>query len=371
MEKRVAIISLRYHPAYIQHLIAYAKMLREMGCIPILILHRTYGDPAELSNVGEVRFMDDPAVASKYLCAIMVNASLQNKELMLKLKSLQVKILYLYHEPWNLSLGYLRNEGVLNSIRGALAHRAIVPVLKLADRVILESEYGLNAYRTHDIRYNTRCSYFPQIFDDELNQSTNQGATGKRYFGYIGNVCRAHSFDQFLAFMRTSLAAECNIDFLIATRNRLPDAVLSDPILQRSPEKVVLRSGRPLASSEINDCYARCYCVWNLYRRSTQSGVLPKALMFGTPVIASQIGSFPEHVVEGESGRLLPEYDFNRIMTALKDFRSRASIYHNHCRAQFLRTFHYRSQIETFHKILYEMDSDKSLPVSTSKKAVL
>ena len=46
-----------------------------------------------------------------------------------------------------------------------------------------------------------------------------------------------------------------------------------------------MQDGRPMTDNEINMAYASSIAVWNAYNRTTQSGVMSKAFMFGTPAI--------------------------------------------------------------------------------------
>ena len=50
-------------------------------------------------------------------------------------------------------------------------------------------------------------------------------------------------------------------------------------------DRLKLVVGKPMSNLEINNYFNKSLVVWNAYRRSMQSGVLPKAYMFGTPVI--------------------------------------------------------------------------------------
>ena len=92
--------------------------------------------------------------------------------------------------------------------------------------------------------------------------------------------------------------------------------------------------------------------MWNLYRRSTQSGVMPKALMFGTPVIASKIGSFPEFVIDGFNGRFANASDPNNVLSIANDLREKTAEYAGNCRSSFLETFFYRSRLDELRQLL-------------------
>ena len=53
------------------------------------------------------------------------------------------------------------------------------------------------------------------------------------------------------------------------------------------------------------------------YREATQSSVLNTAFVFGKPVVATRVGSFPEYIEDGLTGLLVPPNDVNKLAEAL------------------------------------------------------
>ncbi len=345
MKKKVALVSLRFNPAFIQHLIAWAKAMKELGHDPEFVLDRAYRNFPELEIVAFLREVNADSLAVAWRYAVFLNPSPDNRNLANTLKEKGAKILYIYHEPWQMSFVYLSGEGILGALRGTLAHHVTVPALKLADTVILPSRYALGEYQKSDAQYNGNAIYLPLIYDDEERATNPRMLEQKRYFSYIGSLCWSHGFDQYLAFVRYSLRRKLNISFLIASRNPIPSRFMNDKLFSRNSDKIEIFCGKPMGNHEMNRYYAESICVWNLYRRSTQSGVLPKAFMFGTPVIAGKIGSFPEFIQDGVNGRFADARDHERIWTAFEDIRSNLSMYAANSRKTFLETFYYRSHL--------------------------
>jgi glycosyltransferase involved in cell wall biosynthesis len=347
----VVIVSLRFNPAFIQFLIAYAKAVQELGHEAVFLLDPGYRRFAELERAAPI-FGIESAHGQSWTHAVLLNPSVRNTDLAIALKRERTKILYVFHEPWQMSARYVRAEGVIPAMKALIAHRATVPVLKLADTVILASSYGLRVYESHDVRFNRNAVYIPLIMDDEAPADVTKSLISKQSFGFIGNPCRAHGFDQYVSFMREAFRREEDLRFLIASRNPLPDTILKDPLIQKNQDRIEVRCGRPLNNEDMNRCYAECFCVWNLYRRSTQSAVLPKAFMFGSPVIASRIGSFPEYVQEGVNGRFAEAGDLAGIKSALVEMRENLATYAVNCRRTFLSTFVYEAQLPAIGRLL-------------------
>jgi glycosyltransferase involved in cell wall biosynthesis len=83
--------------------------------------------------------------------------------------------------------------------------------------------------------------------------------------------------------------------------------------------------------------YLESFCVWNLYKCTTQSGVLPKAFMTGTPVIANSLGSFPDFIRNGLNGEIVDDSrNFEAILRASERIRKNFETYARGCRRSFV-----------------------------------
>jgi glycosyltransferase involved in cell wall biosynthesis len=103
-----------------------------------------------------------------------------------------------------------------------------------------------------------------------------------------------------------------------------------------------VQHGRGLSNDEINLHYLDCFCVWAVYRRSTQSGVMANAFMAGSPVIATRVGSFPEYVVPGVNGEFVDSVgDFGAMLRQAEKMRQDVPAYSEGSRKTFLNTFYY------------------------------
>jgi len=352
MSRRAVLVSLRFTPAIVQHLVAYSKALQELGFTVEAVLDGAYREVTELAGMTRASTEERDLERTSFSHAIFFNVSFDNPALATRMKRAGARIIYIYHEPWEASFAFLRTDGLGIRIKAAIAHRVSRPMLKVADLVLVGSAYGLNAYRRADARYNPSASCFPLIYDDDAGQPAPETAREKLHFSYLGNIARVHGFDQFIRVMRESLKRKSGIRFLIASRFALPEFVLKDDVIRRNLDKIELICGRTLTNEEINGCYARSFGVWNLYRRSMQSGVLPKAFMHGTPVVASRVGSFPEYVRDGFNGRFACGDDPGEVLSAMDEIRERSDEYARNCRQSFLDIFLYKSRLEELRQLL-------------------
>lgn len=352
MSGRTLLISLRSNPAHIQLLIAYAKVIQALGLEAGFMLDPGYSRFSELRNAAPVLESGRAYLSSDWDCAVFMNPALKNLETARELKKRGTRILYIFHEPWQMTLKYVKDEGLRATWKAMLAHRSTVPVLRSADHIILQSSYGLRVYQASDISYNRNASYIPLLYDDDLREDLSSLIQKKRYFSFIGNPCRAHGFDQFLDVARLSFQRNLDIQFLIASGHSLPKGCLADSIFRRNSHRIDVRCGRQFSNDRINDFYAQSVSVWNVYRRSTQSGVLPKALMFGAPVLCSDVGSFPEYVTSGRNGEIVSGSEPEGIIEAFERFQGDLASYATRCRLDFLSTFYYRAHLSDVRDLL-------------------
>jgi|HubBroStandDraft_5_1064220.scaffolds.fasta_scaffold37202_3 glycosyltransferase involved in cell wall biosynthesis len=352
MKSRIAVISLRFNPAFVQHAVAFAKLAREAMHEPAFILDNKYESFPELKAVAPIFGVESARTLDSLTHAIFLNASPENQKLAVELKARNVKLYYILHEPWQISWNFITSEGLQQSIKTLLAHYLTTPVLRLSENVLLASHFGLEAYQKHDVKYNQHYAYFPLIYDDKPIKDVQAVVAKKQYFGFLGSLCRAHGFDHYLSFMRYAFEQGLDVRFLIASRYPLSESIRKQPIIARNLNRIEIRCGRALSNEEMDQCYAESISIWMLYRRCTQSGVLPKAMMHGAPVIAAPIGAIPEQITEGVNGRFSRALDHARTWDAFRDISTAREVYFENCRQTFLTQFYYRSMLPLFEKLL-------------------
>jgi glycosyltransferase involved in cell wall biosynthesis len=208
----------------------------------------------------------------------------------------------------------------------------------------------------------------PLLFDDEIGgERFERMKNYKRSFGFVGTACRSHGFDEFVAFAKYAIRNGSDIPFTIATGVDLTRVLRADSDLSRmvSEGRIRLHHGQKLSNDEINQHYLQCFCVWNVYRRSTQSGVLPRAFMAGSPVLASRVGSFSEYVRTGITGEFVDsDADPAVILEVVESMRKHSLTYVEECRKTFKGIFYWRSNLSKLAEII-ESALSEGCPQST------
>ena len=94
------------------------------------------------------------------------------------------------------------------------------------------------------------------------------------------------------------------------------------------------------------------FVVWNAYARTTQSGVLAKSFMFGTPAIVLR-KNLSEFAVDGQEVTAIEDNtSFEEIEKAVMRITGDFEHYSFAARKRFEEKFYYRQYNETFSKIL-------------------
>jgi len=317
---RILVVSLKFSPGHFSHMVAYTKLFLELGHDAFLFLSKDYSDMVEEQEIPVLFFEENTRYPEADL-VLFHNVSTINHKVADYYKKKGAKIIYVYHEPFDSVSEYLK-EGIKQTIKAVVAHYFSTKLLKLSDLVIVPSNFALKLYQKSDIKYCKNVEVIPLLFDDELKESLD--INKKEYLSYIGHAVVGHAFDVYLDFIKYAYKKGSKLKFMIATRTNLSKYLSKDKTLQEMISKGVLEviHSKSLKNSEINHAYLKSFCVWNVYRRSTQSGVLPKAFMFGTPVLASGIGSFPEYIRDGKNGYIVKKSeDYNHLLVLINEIQ--------------------------------------------------
>lgn len=346
--KKALIISLSPNIGHLSHVIAYNSLFEELGyksaiyVLPQSIKYLPSGVDAHTS----IRSMNE------YDVALMYSPCFKNikEALRIKLNS-KCKLIYVYHEPLGAKQSF-RDAGFswLKTQMIFLKDKVNCLLIKMADHIILSSKKALEHYENgayKKINQNYTC--ISLIFTDENNSKFH--GLSRLYFSYIGTVAADHSFNEFLQFVEWAVRENklTKLKFLIATKSEFE----VPQVLNDSP-RVEIHKGKPLSNEEINEAYASTLVVWNAYARTTQSGVLAKSFMFGTPAVVLK-KNLSEFTMEGQE---VVAIDDNTSFVEIESAVNRVVSDFNHfsvsCRRRFEETFYYRRYNEEIRKLVCE-----------------
>lgn len=343
------IISLKFHPGHFSHLIANYKLFSENNFQSYLYVNEKFNKMDEENNFNKINDKNGLKGLGHVDVAVFWFPSLNNIWEMFRLRFFfGSKIYYVYHEPFESIISYYKSGfGFKKIFKICLINIVHVPILLLSHGVILPSATSFSTYKKKYTWLNNNFSQINLLFDDEA-QLIN--TPDKKYFSYIGTIAADHAFNKYVDFVVSAVENSwlLGLNFQICTSSTMPEREMEilRPYMQTG--RIVINSGKPMKNSEINTYYRESAVVWNAYNRSMQSGVLPKAFMFGAPVVMLRrnANEYLENMNTGvfieDNGNLL------EIKSAVEEMISRKEHYFQECRKMFFDKFYYRNKAKDY-----------------------
>lgn len=347
------VVSLKFNPGHFSHLVANYKLFEDLGYEPCLLVNEAFKTMDEENRLHKICSLSE--IDEKYIkTTVFWFPSLKNISHAILLKArFKSQIVYVYHEPFDSIANYHKGGfGPLKIFRVWLINLVNLFILTLSNCVILPSEGALKLYEKKYKWINKNFQLIPLLFSDELKEPISPSE--KKYIAYIGTVAEDHAFDEFVRFAIEAMKNGWfqNERFLIATGSKLKSDVLNllQPFITEG--KLVVQHGSFMSNPLINSFYRDSTVVWNAYHRSMQSGVLPKAYMFGTPVLVLKKNA-TAFVNDHQTGILIEDNnDHAALRTAVDKIVADKKMFYEHCRNKFLDTFFYEKYLANFKNII-------------------
>ena len=347
------LVSKRFNPGHISHIEANSRLLEEHGFDVRFSVHDGFlafpgcGFKSRLANASDYLHLQ----AGDLFIVWFPSLSVLLDMLLVRLLT-NATVVYVYHEPYTSFAAY-REAGFsrLKALKVTAISWVNWLICRLSNKIILPSERAFNALpaaRTNADRY----AKINLLFSDEAR--AGQLSTPRKFISYIGTIAEDHAFEEFVRLMHASICNKTLVPykFLIATRSHIPERLSS--VIEHGVEsgRLVVQSGTPMSNEQINSFYAQSFVVWNAYKRSMQSGVLPKAYMFGAPVMMSTSNQ-SEYFEEGVHGVLISgDYSTDEFEDAILKMQSGWQTLSENCRNFFLQNFDYRALASTYMNFL-------------------
>jgi glycosyltransferase involved in cell wall biosynthesis len=353
---KALIVSLNPNVAHVSHLIAHYLQFKELGHFPILYIHKNLIQyiPEDFNYLEYNKFK---TCKTKADIAFFYSPAFGNLLEMIKLKlRYKTKIMLVKHEPFDRMVLIDNTSSYWKRLWYMLANLYGCIPIYLSNIIILPSGRAIDLYEKGWLYFNKHYFYLPLQFDDE--SSYDNSTVKRKYFSYIGSigyVTNNHSFDSFLNFIETAIQQEFlkELNFLIVTKN----TVIIDERLQEmiNTGRLSVIEGKPLSNESINFYYKSSFVVWNAYARNTQSGVLAKSFMFGTPAIVLR-RNISEFVKDGDEVAAIDDNNsYDEISDALYEIINNYEHYSNAARKCFLENFYYRKNNAAMKSIMEKL----------------
>jgi len=346
----VLVVSLKFNPGHFSHLIANYNLFLDCGFKPYLYVNKSFNKMDETHKYDKINSFNIVRKLKTVEAAVFWFPSFLNIIDIIRLRIIyKSKIAYVFHEPFDSIKNYYSSGFSFKKIFKIFLINVInIIVVILAHKIILPSSKAFNLYKKKYAFLNKNFSLVPLIFDDEAAPPLVEKQ--KKYFSYIGTIAADHAFDCYIHFIESCMKNNWfpELSFLIATKNEISanEKKIIDPYLKNG--RIVITEGHSMSTEEINSHYGDSLIVWNAYYRSMQSGVLPKAYMFGAAVIGSYHcnNEFVENHITG----VLVDDNKNvfEIKNAVKEILDRKELFFKNCRNNFFENFYYKKRAKDF-----------------------
>lgn len=347
---KTIVVSRNFNPGHYSHLVANYKLLSESGVDTFMYHHSSFN---KMGVIGRERIFNnifELKKLGKIDVAVFWFPSLKNILDVIFLRfSYGTKIVYVFHEPLESASAYLAaGFGWLRTLRILLIGQVNYLLVLLSNIIILPSAKAYSTFEANYLNVHKKNKLIPLLFDNEAERINTLNE--RSFISYIGTIAEDHAFDEYVKFVMQAIANDWfpRYIFLIATKSAVPLAQRTDLSDFVTSGKVVIHESKPMSNEEINNYFNSSIVVWNAYRRSMQSGVLPKAFMFGTPLIVSSCNA-SEFFDDRQHGVMVGgKYDIEELKAAVHDIINNFNKYSSGCREKFLSTFCYKTHQKTF-----------------------
>lgn len=346
---KAILVSHRFNPGHLSHIEANAAMLQEEGYEIEFRLNKLFNAHIQNNNKNSRNhfFQCHNATNNDLFIVWFPSVRAMAEVLYLRLFS-NIKVIYIYHEPFTSISSYLSSGfGIIKTTKIVVVSLISKITSALSHKIILPSCNAFNAIPQAN-RQPKRFAQINLMFLDEAKVINPKQV--RQYISYIGTIAEDHAFDEFinLAYKTIKMSDLLPYQFLIATRSDIPTHLRTKVDYCLNNGRMLVQAGTPLTNAEINNFYSTSLVVWNAYRRSMQSGVLPKAYMFGTPVLVTQ-NNKSEFFSDKIHGIMISNsYSHTEFLNAITNIESNWDSLSYNCRASFIEFFYYLSLKQQF-----------------------
>jgi len=206
--------------------------------------------------------------------------------------------------------------------------------LPYVDVAIMHSRRAMRLFNRRYPKFAGEKKLIPLHFrDDGIDPSAE-----RRYISFLGRADQAKGIDSFFTLVEGMAQENRDVYFQIVTSSPIQTYLEKLSPAARSRLKIVNKPR--LTDGELRAGAANSLAVLALYKETMQSGVIPVALMKGTPVIGTDIEGITEWIRHGETGIIVSiNPSREELWEAVRYIREHIAEMSPKCRQYYLDTF--------------------------------
>jgi hypothetical protein len=350
---KIVIASHKFNPSHLSHIIAISRVYSKHG---YEVYHRVSERYLDLQPEDGLRCITLKELLALNKTDVFI---VYAPSLSALIESLLIKIIknplvfYFLHEPFTGIRSYITaGFGYLKTLRISMVALVSFFNCKISDTVVLSSAKAYEA-ATFGKKNLGKYKRVNLLFLDE-SEYFDLSPPSRKYISYIGTIAEDHAFNEFVNLVYEGVINKRvnGEKFLIASKSTIPKHLLYKVNHCRNLGYLTVASGAPMTNLEINTYYANSFAVWNAYKRSMQSGVLPKSYMFGSPIINCE-SNISEYFVDKIHGVSIGgSYNLEAFLEAIVMIKFNFDELSANCRKNYLYNFDVSSQSEKILSLL-------------------
>ena len=226
-----------------------------------------------------------------------------------------------YYYEW---FYYILRKKIVLTVHDPIPHSSAAcntPQIKLNRKIgfkLLEHFIILNhAQKQECIRINSlhnKCVYDSRLGRyDYLNiYQDNMDVTENKYILFFGQIASNKGLDILLPAMQKLHESNPSIKLVIAGKGKFNFDITPYQTLEYIDIRNHFIPDEELAQLIQNSLFVVCP-----YKDATQSGVVMSAFAFNKPVIATNVGGFPEQVIHNQYGIIVPTSNIDKLVASM------------------------------------------------------
>lgn len=151
---------------------------------------------------------------------------------------------------------------------------------------------------------------------------TNKRIINEDYVLFIGSI---QPYKGLLFLYETIAQQKSELPFKIVVAGSGHDEVLRD--IEKDSRFILMN--KYLRDEEFANLTKYAKCIICPYKAGSQSGITHTAMVYNTPIIATDVAAFPEFVIEGENGSIVKFGDKETLWKEIISFTSSQNIFYS------------------------------------------
>lgn len=241
-----------------------------------------------------------------------------------------IRAIYL-HEPFKPDK---MSFGRLGALYFALGEFLQTISLRVTNCVIVPSPYARDLFLRRYPRFPGATYLAPILLPEREAMTTGP----RKYVSLVGRINQGRGVDTFISLVNYAASLAETLEFIIVTASDITAALRNLSPAGRNLLQVINKPR--ISDDEIAEVVAQSIALFLPHKQVTQSGNVPVAFREGTPIIASNLPGFAQHIRHKENGYLVPcEATAEQLIQAINYVRKNLPHLSCNARASFEATF--------------------------------